>query len=67
MIPSTENQISPGGIKQGASTITQQVARSFFLSPERKYVRKIKEALLARRIEERLSKDDILMLYLNQI
>ncbi|MCB0221407.1 MAG: transglycosylase domain-containing protein, partial [Chrysiogenetes bacterium] len=59
--------LKAGGIKQGASTITQQVARSFFLSPERKYVRKIKEALLARRIEERLSKDDILMLYLNQI
>lgn len=59
--------IKAGGIKQGASTITQQVARSFFLSPERKYVRKLKEVLLARRIEERLSKDEILMLYLNQI
>lgn len=56
-----------GGIKQGASTITQQVARTFFLSSERKYSRKIKEMILARRLESRLSKDEILYLYLNQI
>lgn len=56
-----------GEIKQGASTITQQVARSFFLSSERKVTRKIKEIVLARRIEKHLSKDEILTLYLNQI
>ncbi|MEW6776987.1 MAG: PBP1A family penicillin-binding protein [Bdellovibrionota bacterium] len=56
-----------GEIKQGASTITQQVARSFFLTPERQLTRKIKEAILAWRIERYLSKDEILALYLNQI
>jgi len=50
-----------------ASTITQQVARNFFLSPERSFTRKIREALLARQIEATLSKDEILELYLNQI
>ncbi|MDL2286043.1 PBP1A family penicillin-binding protein [Desulfococcaceae bacterium OttesenSCG-928-F15] len=54
-------------IVQGGSTITQQVAKSFFLSPERKYVRKIKEAILAYNIERNLSKEEILYLYLNQI
>ncbi len=56
-----------GGIVQGGSTITQQVAKSFFLSPERTYQRKIKEAILAYRIDKSFSKDDILFLYLNQI
>lgn len=54
-------------IKQGASTITQQLARSLFLSPERSYKRKIKEILLARRMEKVLSKEEILEIYLNQI
>jgi len=53
--------------KEGASTITQQVAKSMLLSPEKKFSRKIKEAILAKRMEERLSKDEILYLYLNQI
>ncbi|MRR33583.1 PBP1A family penicillin-binding protein [bacterium] len=53
--------------KEGASTITQQVAKSMLLSPEKKYSRKIKEAILAKRMEERLSKDEILYIYLNQI
>lgn len=53
--------------KEGASTITQQVARSMLLTPEKKYSRKIKEAILAKRMEERLSKDEILYIYLNQI
>lgn len=53
--------------KQGASTITQQVTKSMLLTPEKNYVRKIKEAILAKRIEEKLSKDEILYLYLNQI
>ncbi len=53
--------------KQGASTITQQVAKTFFLSSERTYTRKIKELILSRRIEKGFSKDKILELYLNQI
>ncbi|MDE1926594.1 MAG: PBP1A family penicillin-binding protein, partial [Burkholderiales bacterium] len=52
---------------QGASTITQQVARTFFLSMRRTPERKIKEALLAFELERKLSKDQILELYLNQI
>jgi penicillin-binding protein 1A len=52
---------------QGASTITQQVAKNFFLSPEVSLTRKIKEALLAMRMEQTFSKDKILELYLNQI
>jgi len=54
-------------IRQGASTITQQLARALFLTPERSFTRKIKEALLARKIEHLLSKEEILELYLNQI
>ena len=56
-----------GGMPQGASTITQQVARTFFLSTRRTPERKIKEALLALQIENKLSKDQILELYMNQI
>jgi penicillin-binding protein 1A len=59
--------LEAGGIVQGGSTITQQVAKSFFLTPERSYRRKIKEALLAFEIDKAFSKDDILYLYLNQI
>jgi len=53
--------------KEGASTITQQVAKSMLLTPEKKYSRKLKEVILAKRMEERLSKDEILYIYLNQI
>jgi penicillin-binding protein 1A len=53
--------------KQGGSTITMQVARNFFLSPEKTYERKLKEVLLAVIIERELSKDEILELYLNKI
>ncbi len=56
-----------GGIRQGASTITQQVARTFLLSRERTYTRKIKEMILAWKIEQSLTKEHILFLYLNQI
>ena len=56
-----------GAIVQGGSTITQQVTKSFFLTPERTYERKVKEAILAHRIDRRFSKDEILFLYLNQI
>ena len=56
-----------GGPKQGASTITQQVARNFFLSSEQTFKRKIYEVLLAWKIEQNLSKDQILEVYMNQI
>ncbi|WP_369789502.1 peptidoglycan glycosyltransferase/peptidoglycan DD-transpeptidase MrcA [Rouxiella sp. WC2420] len=56
-----------GHATQGASTITQQLARNFFLSPERTLTRKIKEAFLAIRIEQMMTKDEILELYLNKI
>jgi penicillin-binding protein 1A len=56
-----------GGVPQGASTLTQQVARTFFLSTRRTAERKLKEALIARKLERELSKDEILELYLNQI
>ncbi len=56
-----------GGIGGGASTITQQVSRTFFLSTRRTVERKIKEALIAWRLEDELTKDEILELYLNQI
>ncbi|MEE2023401.1 penicillin-binding protein 1A [Alkalimonas mucilaginosa] len=52
---------------QGASTITQQLARNFFLTREKKIIRKIKEIFLAVKIEQVLSKDEILELYLNKI
>jgi len=59
--------LEAGEIVQGGSTITQQVTKSFFLSPERSYNRKIKEAILAYRIDKTFSKQEILYLYLNQI
>ncbi len=54
-------------LKQGGSTITQQLTKVVFLSPERKITRKIKEIILARRLEKELTKEDILELYLNKI
>ncbi|MBS0308500.1 MAG: transglycosylase domain-containing protein, partial [Proteobacteria bacterium] len=56
-----------GGSRQGASTITQQVARNFFLTSEQTFKRKIYEMLLAWKIEQNLSKDQILEVYMNQI
>jgi len=56
-----------GGVRQGASTITMQVARNFFLSKERTLARKFNEMLLAFKIESNLTKDQILELYINQI
>ena len=58
---------SSGGKRQGASTITMQVARNFFLSSEKTLARKVYEALLAFKIENNLSKDEILEIYINQI
>ncbi len=59
--------LKAGRITQGASTITQQLARLYFLESERSFTRKIKEAVLALFIESRLSKKQILELYLNKI
>jgi penicillin-binding protein 1A len=56
-----------GRARQGASTITQQVVKTFVLSPEKTLKRKLQEILLARRLEQALTKDEILTLYLNQI
>jgi penicillin-binding protein 1A len=56
-----------GEIKQGGSTITQQMVKGLLLSPERTYRRKIREMILARNIERHFSKQEILYLYLNQI
>jgi penicillin-binding protein 1A len=56
-----------GSIKQGASTITQQMVKSLLLTPERTFRRKFREMILARRIEEHFSKEEILYLYLNQV
>lgn len=56
-----------GGRQSGGSTITQQTAKTFLLTPERSMSRKIKEMILSKRIEEKFSKDYILYLYLNQI
>ncbi len=55
------------GISQGASTITQQVARNVFLSSERTFTRKVYEAVLSYKLEHRLTKDQIFEIYLNQI
>jgi penicillin-binding protein 1A len=59
--------LEAGEIVQGGSTITQQVTKSFFLTPERSYTRKLKEAILAHRITKTFSKQEVLYLYLNQI
>ncbi len=59
--------VSEGHVAQGGSTITQQLAKVLLLTPERTLDRKIKEALLALRIERQFTKDEILEMYLNQI
>ena len=55
------------GFSQGGSTITQQVAKNFFLTPEKSISRKVKEMIIAIRMEQELSKDEIMALYLNMI
>jgi penicillin-binding protein 1A len=67
ILRATVKNLAAGGIVQGGSTITQQVAKSLLLTPEKKFSRKFKEAILAWRMEQKLSKDEILYLYLNQI
>lgn len=59
--------VTTGEIREGASTITMQLARNFFLTRERAWMRKIKEAFIALHIEELLTKDEILELYLNKL
>ena len=59
--------LEAGRIVQGGSTITQQVAKTLYLSPEKSYMRKIKEALLAYKIDRYLTKEEIITLYLNHI
>ena len=66
-ILSNLKNIGSGRRPAGASTITQQVAKNFLLSSELSYIRKVKEAILAYRIEETFTKDHILELYLNEI
>ena len=61
------SNFTSGSVKQGASTITMQVARNFFLTKEKTWARKFNEVLLTLKIEHSLSKDDILQLYINQI
>ncbi|MBY0421932.1 MAG: transglycosylase domain-containing protein, partial [Parvularculaceae bacterium] len=59
--------VRQGGVREGGSTITQQLARNLFLSMEQTYIRKAREALLALWLEGHYSKDQILSLYLNRI
>jgi penicillin-binding protein 1A len=56
-----------GGVVQGGSTLTQQLARTIFLSPDQTFKRKIQEAIIAWRLEQALSKDEVLELYLNRV
>ncbi len=67
ILRATWTNLRRGGRVEGASTITQQLARSLLLSPERTFVRKFKELILAYKIEVILSKEQILEMYLNQI
>ena len=61
------NNLKAGSKEEGGSTITQQLARTLFLSQEKTYIRKIKEALIATAIEEKFGKEAILNMYLNEI
>ncbi len=61
------NDVLAGGVVQGASTITQQVVKVMLLTPERTISRKLRELILARRLENELTKEEILHLYLNHI
>ncbi|ADH84957.1 penicillin-binding protein 1A [Desulfurivibrio alkaliphilus] len=61
------HNLRAGERRQGGSTITQQVARALLLSREKTYIRKIREAILAYRIDQKLNKDEILHIYLNHI
>lgn len=60
------HDIKAGGLVEGGSTITQQLARMLFLKPEKSFNRKLKEALLSMKIEQKYTKDEIIGMYLNQ-
>ena len=62
MVRAFVKNLEAGAIKQGGSTITQQVTRSFLLTPERSYIRKIRELILSYRIEKAFTKEEILFL-----
>lgn len=59
--------VQAGGVRQGGSTITQQVAKNVFLTPERSLLRKVREMVLAVMLEQRYTKEDILTIYLNRV
>jgi penicillin-binding protein 1A len=61
------SNLRKGEIRQGGSTLTQQLVRAFFLTPERTWTRKVREAILAYRVERNHTKEEILYLYLNQV
>ncbi|MBI3289744.1 MAG: transglycosylase domain-containing protein [Elusimicrobia bacterium] len=67
MLRSAVRNLIARRVVQGASTITQQLAKQIFLKPERKFTRKLREVLLALQIERNFSKPEILQLYLNQV
>src|SRR5574344_1083245 len=67
LVRSTLANVVAGHVVQGASTITQQLARILFLSNEQTYTRKVKELIIASRIEKTISKDQILEMYLNNV
>jgi penicillin-binding protein 1A len=67
ILRAVKTNLTLGSAKVGASTITQQVAKTFLLTPDKRFTRKFKEAILSKRIEKSLSKEHILYLYLNQI
>ncbi len=56
-----------GRLSEGASTLTQQLAKTLFLTPRKSFIRKLREALLAMQLERRYTKDELLTLYLNQV
>ena len=66
LLRAIKTNVMRGSLSQGASTITQQVVKNLVLSPERTIRRKIQEAVLAFRLEDRLTKDEILTIYLNE-
>ena len=67
LIRAAISNLTAGAKEQGASTITMQVVRNFFLNPKKTYTRKLKEILLSFNVERALTKDEILELYLNKI
>ncbi len=67
LLRATVANIRAGHVVQGGSTISQQVAKNVFLSPDRTIIRKLKEMLLAFKLEQRFSKDEILAIYLNRV